>query len=121
MAQQVKLTVQKRTEVGRNAVKKVRTAGFVPGVLYGARQQPVHLKVNGRELASALAHAASENILVELNFSDEAGRDAALALIQEVQRHPLKRELVHVDFQAVSASEQVTAEVPIEAIGEPLG
>ena len=121
MAQQVRLTVQKRTEIGRNAVKKVKAAGFVPGILYGPRQQPVPLKVNGRELKSALAHAASENILVELDFQDGQGDGPALALIQEVQHHPLKRELVHIDFQAVSATETVTAEVPIEAVGEPVG
>jgi large subunit ribosomal protein L25 len=121
MAQQVRLNVQKRTEIGRNAVKKVKAAGFVPGILYGARQQPVPLKLNGRELASVLAHAASENILVELDFQDGQGDGPTLALIQEVQHHPLKRELVHIDFQAVSATEKVTAEVPIEAIGEPVG
>jgi large subunit ribosomal protein L25 len=121
MAEQVKLTVQKRTEVGRNAVKKVKAAGFVPGVLYGPRQEPVNLKVNGRELAAVLAHAASEHILVELDFQDGPGTNAALALIQEVQHHPVKRGLLHVDFHAVSATEKVTAEVPIEAVGEPVG
>ena len=121
MAEQVRITVQARTEIGRNAVKKVKAAGFVPGVLYGARQEPVHLKVNGRELATTLAQAASENILVELNFADGGDREATLALIQEVQRHPVKSQLLHVDFQAVSASEKITAEVPIEAVGEPVG
>ncbi len=120
MAQQVRLTVQKRAEIGRNAVKKVKAAGFVPGVLYGAKQAPVHLQVNGRELQTVLAHAASENILVEIAFQGEAAAPA-LAMIQEVQHHPLKRELVHVDLHAVSATEKVTAEVPIEAVGEPAG
>lgn len=121
MAEQVKLTVQKRTEIGRIAVKKIKAAGFVPGVLYGPRQETVPLKVSGRELATALAHAASENILVELDFQDGQGGNAALALIQEVQRHPFKPGLLHVDFYAVSATEKVTAEVPIEALGEPVG
>lgn len=121
MAQQVRLTVQKRIEIGRNAVKKVKAAGFVPGILYGPRQEPVPLKLSSRELKSALAHAASENIIVELDFQESQGEGPVLALIQEVQHHPLKRELVHIDFQAVSATEKVTAEVPIEAVGEPVG
>jgi large subunit ribosomal protein L25 len=121
MAQQVRLTVQKRVEIGRNAVKKVRATGYVPGVLYGAKQEPLNLKVSGRELSAVLAHAASENILVELQIQDNGTGTSALAMIQEVQHHPLKRGLVHVDFHAVSATEKVTAEVPIEAIGEALG
>ena len=121
MAQQAKLTVQKRVQVGRNAVKKVRKDGLVPGVIYGAGQEPINLEVNGRQLSTVLAHASSENILLELEIIDGDNRHNSLAMIQEVQHHPLQREIVHVDFHAVSATEKITAEVPIETLGEPVG
>src|SRR5205085_2276180 len=54
-------------------------------------------------------------------IQDDGAGTSALAMIQEVQHHPLKRGLLHVDFHAVSATEKVTAEVPIEPVGEPLG
>jgi len=121
MAKQAKLTVQTRTQVGRNAIKKVRKQGLIPGVIYGAGQEPINLEVSSRQLSTVLAHASSENILLELEIIDGENKRNSLAMIQEVQHHPLQREILHIDFHAVSATEKITAEVPIEAVGEPLG
>jgi large subunit ribosomal protein L25 len=121
MAQQAKLTVQARTQVGRNAIKKVRKEGLIPGVIYGVGQEPINLEVNGRQLSTVLAHASSENILLELEIVDGDNKRNSLAMIQEVQHHPIQRQILHVDFHAVSATEKITAEVPIETIGEPVG
>ena len=121
MAQQVKLTARKRTLVGRNAIKKIKGKGLVPGVIYGSQAEPIALQVDGRELTSVLAHASSEHVLVELEIVEGSESTNRLALIQEVQHHPLKRELLHVDFHAVSATEKIISEVPIEAVGEALG
>jgi large subunit ribosomal protein L25 len=121
MAQQAKLTAQKRTQVGRNAIKKIKASGMVPGVIYGSAQEPVNLQISGRELLNLLSHASGENILVELEIVDGSEKKNALAMIQEIQHHPLQREIVHVDFHAVSAHETVSAEVPIETVGEAIG
>ena len=121
MAQQVKLKAQKRTLIGRNAIKRIREKGLVPGVIYGSNQQPMPLEVDSRQLSTVLAHASSEHILVELEIVDGDQGTNKLVLIQEVQHHPLKRDLVHVDFHAVSATEKITSAVPIETTGEALG
>jgi large subunit ribosomal protein L25 len=121
MAQQAKLTAQKRTQVGRNAIKKIKASGMVPGVIYGSAQEPVNLQINGRDLLNLLSRASGENILVELEIVDGGEKQNALAMIQEIQHHPLQREIVHVDFHAVSAHETVSAEVPIETVGEAIG
>jgi large subunit ribosomal protein L25 len=121
MAQQVKLKAEKRTVVGRNAIKKIKAQGLVPGVIYGSQGEPVTLQVEARALTNVLAHALSEHVLVELEIADGSQSTNRLALIQEVQHHPLRPELLHVDFHAVSATEKITSEVPIEAIGDPLG
>ena len=121
MAQQAKLTVQTRKQVGRNAIKSVRNEGLIPGVIYGVGQEPINLEVNGRQLSTVLAHSSSENILLELEIVDGDNRRNSLAMIQEVQHHPIRRQILHVDFHAVSATEKITAEVPIETIGEPVG
>jgi len=121
MAQQAKLTVQTRTQVGRNAIKKVRKEGLIPGVIYGVGQEPINLEVNRRQLSTVLAHSSSENILLELEIVDGDTKRSSLAMIQEVQHHPIQRQILHVDFHAVSATEKITAEVPIETIGEPIG
>jgi large subunit ribosomal protein L25 len=121
MAQQVKLTAQKRTLIGRNAIKKIKEKGLVPGVIYGSQAEPIALQIDGRQLANVLSHASSEHVLVELEIVDGSESTNRLALIQEVQHHALKRELLHVDFHAVSATEKIISEVPIEAVGEALG
>src|SRR3984957_17734597 len=121
MAQQVKLKAQKRTVIGRNAIKLIKKEGLVPGVVYGSQAEPMALQVSARELTSVLAHASSEHVLVELEIVDDGQSTNRLALIQEVQHHPLRRELLHVDFHAVSTTEKITSEVPIEAVGDPLG
>lgn len=121
MAQQAKLTAQTRTHAGRNAIKKIKAEGLVPAVIYGAKQETIRLQVVGRDLSEVFAHAAGENILVQLEILDGENRTNTLALVQEVQHHPLKKDILHVDFQAISATEKMIAEVAIVAVGEALG
>jgi large subunit ribosomal protein L25 len=121
MAKQVKLTAQSRTSVGRGAVRKIKRQGLVPAVVYGAKQEPQNLQLAARDVHNMLAHATGEHFLVELEITDVAATTNRLALIQEVQHHPLRRDVLHVDFHAVSADEMIYAEVPIETIGEANG
>jgi len=121
MAQQVKLKAYKRTLTGRNAIKKIKHDGLVPGVIYGGNNESVNLQVNARELSNALSRASSEHVLVDLEVVDGNATTNKLALIQEVQHHALKRGIVHVDFHAVSRTEKITSEVPIETSGEAIG
>ena len=121
MANQVKLTARTRTESGRNAVKQVRSRGAVPAVIYGSRQTPANLEVSHRDLEVLLSHAVGENILVDLEIKDGEATKNQLSLIQEVQHHAVRREILHVDFQAVSMSEEITAEIAVEPVGEADG
>lgn len=121
MAKQVTLTARPRVESGRNAVKRVRSRGAVPAVIYGHHTEPANLEVSHRDLEIILSHAVGENILVNLQI-DNGGKTASqLSLIQEVQHHTLKPQILHVDFHAVSATEKITAEVAIEPFGESEG
>lgn len=121
MANQVKLTARTRAESGRNAVKRVRSRGAVPAVIYGSRQTPANLEVSHRDLEVLLSHAVGENILVDLEIKDGKSSKNQLSLIQEVQHHAVRREILHVDFQAVSMTEEITAEITIEPVGEADG
>ncbi|MEN9470346.1 MAG: ral stress protein [Verrucomicrobiota bacterium] len=121
MAKQVKLSARPRSESGRNSVKRVRARGSVPAVIYGNKITPSNLEVSHRELAALLSHAVGENILVELEIQDGSNKSTQLSLIQEVQHHPVARDILHVDFQAVSMTEEITASVTVEAVGEADG
>lgn len=121
MAKQVKLSARPRIENGRNAVKRVRARGSVPAVIYGNKTTPANLEVSHRDLEVLLSHAVGENILVELEIQDGSKKSSQLSLIQEVQHHPIARDILHVDFQAVSMTEEISASVTVEAVGEADG
>lgn len=121
MATQVKLSARPRAVAGRNAVKHLRTAGAIPAVIYGAHETPANLEVDRKALEIVLSHASSEHVLVELEIADGGSVTNKLSLIQEVQHHPVRGDILHVDFHAVSATETVVSEVPIEPTGEPVG
>lgn len=117
MAKQVKLSAQPRADIGRNSVKHLRNRGVIPAVIYGHKDKPANLEVNTREIAAVLKHAIGENILVEL---DIAGTPK-LSLIQEVQHHPVRGDILHVDFLEVAMDEVLNTEVPVEPFGEADG
>lgn len=118
MAKQVKLAAQIRQETGRTAVKKIKSQGFVPAVIYSHGETPVSLKVNERDITTVLSHAVGEHLLVDLEIAGGANR---LALIQEVQHHPVTQAVLHVDFHGVSANEAIEASVPLEPTGDAAG
>src|SRR5256886_16755654 len=112
MAKQVKLTAERRTAIGRSAVRKLKAAGSVPAVMYGSKDKPEALQVSRRDINSLLSHAAGENILVELEIAGKS----RLALVQEVQHAPLGGAVLHVDFHAVSQDEVIQPDVPLEPL-----
>ena len=121
MAKQVKLSARPRADVGRNSVKHLRTRGVIPAVVYGHKDKPSNLEIEQREIAALLSHAVGENILVELVIADGSAVSNKLSLIQEVQHHPVRGDILHVDFLEVAMDELLHTEVPIESVGEADG
>ena len=117
MAKQVKLTAERRTAIGRAAVRKLKASGSVPAVMYGSKDKPEALQVSKRDINALLSHAAGENILVELEIAGKS----RLALVQEVQHAPLGGAVLHIDFHAVSQDEVIQADVPLEPVGTANG
>jgi large subunit ribosomal protein L25 len=121
MAKQTKLAARPRSESGRNAVKAVRSRDRVPAVIYGGKEAPANLEIERREIEALLSKAVGENILVELEIQGATGTTSRLSLIQEVQHHPVKGDILHVDFHAVSMTEEIEAEVVLDPVGEAVG
>ena len=116
----VALKAYPRTKVQRAEVTKLRRAGLVPATIYGRLAKPQNLEVNSKEFADLLHHAVSENLLVDLSVENDA-RSKRLALVQEIQHHPLDGKVLHVDFHEVAEDEKVTVQVPVETTGEAAG
>jgi len=121
MAKQLKLKAQARDVIGKTRVKRIRDQGVIPAVIYGAHTQPQNLAVVARELEIVLHSATGENVLVDLQVEAGGQSSNRLVLIQEVQHHPVKDTVLHVDFHEVSATETMRTSVPVRAVGEPSG
>lgn len=116
----VALNAFPRTAGRRAGAKKLRTNGRIPAVIYGRQVKPQNLEVISKEMENLIHHAISENLLVDLAVKDDS-RPKRLALVQEVQHHPLSGHILHVDFHEVAEDEKVTIMVPVETTGEAIG
>ena len=127
MAKTVSLQVSQRAGTGRAAVKALRRDGKVPGVLYGkTKENPVRsraIAIDAKKLASVLHSSTSENVLVDVELTDDKGAkvDSHLALLLDVQHHPLKDYIIHIDLHEIVSDEILHAEVPVVGEGEPAG
>ena len=127
MSKTVSLQVSQRPGIGRTALKAVRKAGRVPGVLYGkTKDKTVNsrpIEIDAKKLASLLKSSTSENVLVDVELTDPSGKkvDQHLALLQDVQHHPLKDYIIHIDLHEIDQNEILHAEVPVVSTGEPDG
>ena len=117
MATIVQLSAEKRTHGGKSAARAMRRGGRVPAIIYGRGREPVSLAVNGTELGRLLEKIHPESTIVELTVEGATVR----TLIREVQRHPVRPGVVHVDFYEIHAGERIRVEVPIHCTGIPDG
>jgi large subunit ribosomal protein L25 len=111
------LSAETRSETGKGVARKLRAAGRVPGVVYGHGREPQALSLNARELEKLLGSIAAGSTVVELTL----GNATTNTLIREVQRHPFKKQILHVDFMELVAGEKVIVDIPLVFVGTPEG
>jgi large subunit ribosomal protein L25 len=106
-----------RSSTGKGAARSMRSRGQVPAVIYGHGRDPLPLSLNARDLDKMLGNIQAESTVIEVTVDGHTAK----TLIREIQRHPIKRQILHVDFQALVAGEKVTVSIPIVLIGIPEG
>jgi large subunit ribosomal protein L25 len=99
--------------VGRHPVRELRSVSRVPAVIYGAQVEAQPVSINAKALQKALHQAGTGLLTLQV-----AGGDSISVLAREVQRHPVKHNVLHVDFQAVSMTEKIRLHVPIAHEGD---
>jgi len=114
---QVSLSAERREGSGTRPSRRLRAEGGVPGVLYGRGLDNTPLTVDRRDLYTALRTEAGTNALINL----EVGGNKYLTVARELQRHPVRGDIIHLDFISISLEEKITAEVGIDYTGEPEG
>ena len=106
-----------RAEFGKNVNRRLRAEGLIPGVVYGAKKEPVPVAVSPREIGTILRSASGENTLFDLQL--DGGRRKVI--LKEFQVEPIKGRLLHADFYEVALDQALEVTVHIELSGVPTG
>lgn len=118
--EQINVKASLRDAKGKQQVKKLRSQGFVPAVVYHRGEEPVSIALETKSISKIIHDAAGENVLINLSVEKEK-KKSRLAIIKEVQYEPVKRQILHIDFNEISANEMITVEVEVVPHGEPVG
>jgi large subunit ribosomal protein L25 len=116
-----KVNVDVRAAAKKGAARRVRSAGAVPGVLYGRQREPIAVTFNEKELMSSLDKEKRRNTVLTLTVRDAGKSEEVTAMVRDAQINPLSRRLIHVDFLAVDLNTEVHVTVPIVLTGKAVG
>jgi large subunit ribosomal protein L25 len=118
---QVELPVQKRDTGGKEAVRKVRKEGNIPGILYGHKKTPMPIMINYKAFQKTFARETSLTSLFRFNCDNNTELNGKMALFKDCEKDPLYDTVMHVDFLEVSLEDEITVNVPIILRGEAIG
>ncbi len=111
------VAARNRAETGKNSNRRLRSAGLIPGVLYGAQKQPVPLAVSPKEIGAILRSATGENTLFDLELEGSRRK----VIVKEFQVEPVKGALLHADFYELALDKPLQVSVHVEIVGTPVG
>lgn len=114
---EVTLQAEAREGTGKGVTRKLRTAGKVPGIVYGRGMAPVSVAVDRNLLTKAFKTESGRNVLIDLEVSGET----YLTLARELQRDPIRGTIVHVDFLKIARDVAIEVDVPIHIFGDSPG
>lgn len=113
MSNTATLSAETGRPTGSPASRRLRAADRIPGVLYGQGMQPLSLTVARRDLRVAISGPAGANTILTLNIDGATYN----AVIKELQRHPVRRNVSHIDFIQIDLTEEITMSVPVHLTG----
>lgn len=116
MTMAFELVAEARTDKGKGASRRLRRDGLVPAILYGAGQDPTSVRLVHHKVLSAASHEAFASTIVNVKYEGKTEK----VVVKNIQRHPFKPQILHVDFQRISAHEKLHMHVPLHFMGEDL-
>lgn len=119
--EQIKLKATVRQEKGKQAAKRLRRTGFVPAVVYHRGEKPIEVSLSDRDISRIIHTAGGENLLINLTIENDKSKKPRSVIVKEVQHDPVKRNILHVDLNEISLTEEITVEVEVVATGESIG
>jgi large subunit ribosomal protein L25 len=110
-----------RHEAGKGAARKLRRDNEVPAIFYGPNSESLMLAVNYADLRGILKGASGENTILGLQIKSESGSEKKTVMLKELQSHPVKDTVFHVDFYEISMDKEITVDIPIQLLNTPVG
>ena len=113
------LRATRRYETGKGVARRLRAAGKVPAVLYGKDQESISLTIDAREALQLFYSISVENTIVNVQIDDD--KEELETLVREIQMHPFRPDLIHVDFYSIERGVALEVDIPADYIGTPQG
>lgn len=110
--QQFEINAELREDVGKGASRRLRTTGKFPGIVYGAKEDAVSITLTHNEIMHQLEHEAFFSHILTLTI----GKQSEKVVLKDLQRHPFKAQLLHIDFQRIDEKQKLTMRVPLHFI-----
>jgi len=117
----IKLDSKKRTMTGKGSARKLRSAGRLPIILYGPETSPIMLSLDYKQLQKILRGKSAENIIFDLKVDSNGKNQSKRVMIKELQKDPVTREYLHVDFYEISMEKELEVDIPLYLVNTPIG
>lgn len=114
---EITLAAERRQESGKSAVRKLRQSGKIPAVVYGHGRKPEPLTISLTDFEKVLTQTHAGAAVIDLTINGSTIR----TLVRDIQRHPIRKTVTHVDFLEIHAGERIRVDVPVELVGSPDG
>lgn len=115
------LAAKVREGVGKKAAKKLKKENQIPAIFYGPGSPSLMLKVDAHEMDMIMKKSTGENVIIGLQIESDKGTDSKTVILKELQSHPVKRNLLHVDFYEISMDKELTVDIALHFINTPKG
>lgn len=119
MSVETTLKAEARDGTGKGAARKLRAAGRLPAVVYGGESEPVHISLDAHDAEYLFRNISVDNTIVDLELPGE--KESAQTLVREIQAHPWKPVLLHVDFLRIQKGVTIDVNIPLQLVGTPVG
>ena len=117
----VQLDGRARNKKGKGASRKLRSTGSLPAIFYGPEAEPVMLSIDYKEFIKSLKGRPAENVIFDLRIDSNGKSHSKQVMIKELQRDPVTRDCLHIDFCEISMGKEIEANILLQLINTPIG
>ena len=117
----IQLDGKSRNKTGKGASRRLRSTGRLPAIFYGPEAEPIMLSIDYPDLVKSLKGRPPENVIFDLRIDSNGSSQSKKVMIKEIQRDPVNRDYLHVDFCEISMAKEIEASIPLQLVNAAIG